>query len=209
MIIISDQLITDTLLPYGFSPDEEHTHAIKQYISLLLLWNARISLTTVVDPIEILRFHFGESLYAAVCVPILNGRLADLGSGAGFPGLALRLALPDLALTMIESNMKKVAFLREVVQELKMEQVKVVRDRMENVPKGGDLFDFVTARAVGNHAATLKWARANLTNQGKVALWLGEEDVSAVSAHSKWKWSDPFRIPGSARRFILSGSPSV
>ena len=209
MIVISDQLITDTLLPYGFSPDEGQSHAIKQYISLLILWNARISLTTVVDPIEILRFHFGESLYAAVCVPILNGRLADLGSGAGFPGLALRLALPDLALTMIESNMKKVAFLREVVQELKMEQVKVVRDRMENVSKGGDLFDFVTARAVGNHAATLKWARANLANQGRVALWLGEGDVSAVSAHSDWKWSDPFRIPGSARRFILSGSPSV
>jgi len=205
MINISNELIRETLLPYGVSPDEEQCGAVRKYISLLLMWNARMSLTTVVDPIEILRFHFGESLYAAVCVPILNGRLADLGSGAGFPGLPLRLVVSDLDLTMIESNMKKAAFLREAVQELGLTRAKVVRDRMENVSTYEGIFDFVTARALGNHSATLTWARAHLNDRGRVVLWLGEDDVSSISTDSNWKWDDPFLIPGSARRFILGG----
>src|SRR5271169_3381535 len=202
MINITNELIRDTLLPYGISTDEPQCVGIRKYISLLLAWNARISLTTVVDPIETLRFHFGESLYATVCVPILNGRLADLGSGAGFPGLPLRLVNSDLDLTMIESNMKKAAFLREVVQQLGLTRVRVVRDRMENVSMDDGVFDFVTARALGNHAETLRWASAHLSDRGKAVLWLGEQDVSAVSADSDWKWTDPFLIPGSARRFI-------
>lgn len=205
---ISDELIRETLSPYSFIPADSQCQAIKSYISLLLRWNKRVSLTTITHPIEVLRFHFGESLYAAICVPMLNGRLADLGSGAGFPGLPLRLAIPGLSLTMIESNMKKAAFLREVVRELELAGVEIVRNRMESIPGGGARYDFVTARALGNHAEILKLSLKHLNTAGKVILWLGAEDVNRVSADSQWKWTDPVHIPGTERRFILAGSPA-
>lgn len=205
---ISCEQIHDELSPYGFRPDEEQCRAINSYISLLLRWNLRISLTTVTDPIEILRFHFGESLYASVCVPILNGRLADVGSGAGFPGLPLRLSLSDLTLTLIESNMKKAAFLREVIRQLGLTRSEVIRERMEKVPETRHPFDFITARALGNRVGLLEWSRSRLATSGKVVLWLGEDDVTSASADMSWKWEAPNHIPGSKRRFILSGSPS-
>jgi 16S rRNA (guanine527-N7)-methyltransferase len=207
MLNLSDELIQDILAPYGFQPNEAQISAIRDYVSLLLQWNKRMSLTTVVDPLEILRFHFGESLYATVCVPILNGRLADVGSGAGFPGFPLAIALPDLSVTAIESNAKKAAFLREVIQTLKLETVEVVRGRMENIPAGPIPYDFVAARALGDYPILLKWARRMLASTGKVVLWLSADDVSAIAADSEWHWVDPAHIPGTKRRVILVGSP--
>jgi 16S rRNA (guanine527-N7)-methyltransferase len=207
MTPLSDDMIRETLTPYGFIPSEIQSAAIRGYISLLLQWNKDISLTTIVDPLEILRFHFGESLYAAVCVPILNGRLADVGSGAGFPGFPLRIALSGLSVTAIESNVKKAAFLREVVQKLKLENVRVIRERMENVPAEPSPYDFVVARALGQYPNLLKWARKMLSPSGRVILWLGADDVSAIAADSKWLWADPAHIPGTKRRVILVGSP--
>src|SRR5271155_5075056 len=207
MANITNDQIRDALIPYGFRPDSAQCQAISCYIALLLKWNKTISLTTVVDPMEILRFHFGESLYAAVCVPILKGRLADLGSGAGFPGIPLRLAVPDLSLTMIESNSKKVAFLREIVRELNLSRVEVVRERMENISPHQTALDFITAPALGKHANTLMWARDHLAPSGEIVLWLGQTDAEAISRDPLWKWSTPARIPGSDRRFILTGSP--
>jgi len=206
-INLSTSQIQNILAPYGFRPDSTQCAAINSYISLLLQWNNRISLTTVVDPKDILRFHFGESLYAAVCVPILKGRLADVGSGAGFPGLPLRLALPALSLIMIESNTKKAAFLREAVRELNLADVEVVRERMEDLPMNPVPFDFIAARALGSHAKTLNWAEGKLSTTGKIVLWLGEEDAAEISRDTLWKWDAPVHIPGSERRFILSGSP--
>jgi len=205
---LSKGQIHDALAIYGFRPSIAQSEAIESYISLLLQWNRKVSLTTVVEPIHILRFHFGESLYASVCVPILKGRLADVGTGAGFPGLPLRLAIPDLSLTLIESNIKKAAFLREAVRELNLSHVEVVRDRMEDLPVEARAFDFIAARAVGNHAATLKWAQSRLAPSGKVILWLGEEDAEEISGDPLWQWDAPAHIPGSERRFILSGSPT-
>ena len=99
-------------------PASELCERIRTYISLLLRWNQSISLTTVTNSDEILRFHFGESLFAASAFSLENGRLADVGSGAGFPGLPLAMLLPDLNVTLIESNAKKFTFLSEVVREL-------------------------------------------------------------------------------------------
>src|SRR5689334_6164175 len=87
---------------------------IRAYIALLSEWNRKISLTAVTDPIEIVKFHFGESLFAAYTLEIGDGRLADVGSGAGFPGIPIALAVPCVQVTLIEANAKKAAFLYEV-----------------------------------------------------------------------------------------------
>ncbi len=185
---------------------------IQLYISLLLQWNRSISLTTVTDPEEIVRFHFGESLFAASSVPITVGRLADVGTGAGFPGLPLRMLIPSLDLTLIESNAKKAAFLAEVVRNLALDRVLISRSRMEEFrgaldPSAPAVFDFITARAFGQFDGLLAWSKGHLARTGKLALWLGQQDATSISQRGGWNWSAPGQIPGSDRRFILSGTP--
>lgn len=174
---------------------------------MLLRWNKRISLTRITDPHEILRFHFGESLFAINELRIRRGRLADVGSGAGFPGLALRIALPELQLVLIESNFKKAAFLGEVCRELSLSNVKVLRSRMEEISQGDSAYDFITARALGHHPALLKWAGRHLAPAGKLVLWLGEEEARNLAENDAWKWRKPAHMPGSKRRLLLVGTP--
>jgi 16S rRNA (guanine527-N7)-methyltransferase len=204
---LPDQLIAKVLRDYSVSADASLCNKIRTYISTLLLWNRKISLTTVTDRAEILKFHFGESFFAASVVPIRDGRLADVGSGAGFPGIPLRMLIPGLELTLIESNSKKCAFLSEVARKLELDHVTVLHSRMEDIPVRPDQFDFITARAVGHHRDLLSWARQHLSGKGKVVLWIGAEDAEQVSHEIGWLWSPPKLIPGSKGRFIVAGSP--
>ena len=91
---------------------------IQDYIKILLTWNDKVSLTAIRDPLEILYRHFCESMFAGISVPIERGRLADVGTGAGFPGLPLKILRPSLRLLLIESNIKKAGFLAEVIRVL-------------------------------------------------------------------------------------------
>jgi 16S rRNA (guanine527-N7)-methyltransferase len=207
MPTISNSLIESTLRPYGVTITSDVADRIRAYMSLLLKWNRTISLTTVTDPVEILRFHFGESIFAASTVSLGKSRLADVGSGAGFPGLPLALIGPSLTVTLIESNTKKCAFLSEVVRELRLPNVTIFRGRMESLPIDSELFDFVAARAVGQFDELLAWSKEHIAAAGKVVLWLGEADSREISLKRDWDWARPALIPGSARRYLLVGSP--
>ena len=198
--------IESTLRAYGFSASADFVAGVQDYIGLLLRWNRTVSLTTVTEFDQILRFHFGESLFALSAVPIENGRLADVGSGAGFPGLALAMARPSLDVTLVESNSKKFAFLNEVIRELGLPNARSVRCRMGDVANR-ELFDFTTARALGQFDLFLRWSGDHLASAGKVVLWLGGEDVEAVGSKDGWNWDPHVSIPGSKQRFLLSGSP--
>jgi 16S rRNA (guanine527-N7)-methyltransferase len=202
----SNSDIEGLLRPYGVALKSGVSGRIATYISLLLKWNRAISLTTVTDPAEIVKFHFGESIFSAAAVKFDESRLADVGSGAGFPGLPLAIALPRLNVTLIESNTKKCAFLSEVVRELRIPNVTVFRGRMEEFPLKEPL-NFIVARALGKHDELLSWAKAHLTASGKVVLWLGESDSIEISHVPDWRWESAELIPGSVRRYLLVGSP--
>jgi 16S rRNA (guanine527-N7)-methyltransferase len=210
---LSNQRISQILQQYSVSVDAKSSlvDEIRLYISLLLQWNRSISLTTVTDPEEIVRFHFGESFFAACAIPITSGRLADIGSGAGFPGLPLKMLVPEIELTLIESNAKRATFLEEIRRRLALDHVLTFRGRMEEFGDGNSksaaLFGFVTARAFGQFDELLAWAEAHLASSGKIVLWLGEEDSAAISKRTEWVWEAPVPIPSSQRRFILAGSP--
>jgi 16S rRNA (guanine527-N7)-methyltransferase len=213
---ISNQRIAAILAQYSARVDDRSplVEGIQSYIALLLRWNRSISLTTVTDPEEIVRFHFGESLFAARLVPITDGRLADIGSGGGFPGLPLKMLVRSLDLTLIESSAKKAAFLAEVVRRLDLDQVRIVRGRMEEIESDAARasaapLDFISARALGQFRTVLAWSRRHLAESGKLILWLGQEDVASISRMEGWTWAAPVRIPGSNRRFILHGSPQA
>jgi 16S rRNA (guanine527-N7)-methyltransferase len=202
---LSDELITRELQLYGTIASARLCDQIRAYIDLLLRWNEKTALTAVTQPEEILRFHFGESILAASSVPIQHGRLADVGSGAGFPAVPVRMVSENLSVILIESNQKKATFLAEVGRELQFNNVEVRRSRTEDVSLRGEPVDFVSARAVRIDHDFLDWSHHSLNLTGSLVLWLGEEDASKISRSSQWKWGDPIRIPQSERRVILHG----
>jgi 16S rRNA (guanine527-N7)-methyltransferase len=210
MYDISDIDITRQLQPYGLMANTALCAKIRSYIALLLRWNARMSLTTVTDPAEMVRFHFGESIFAFTSGLIREGRLADVGSGAGFPGIPLHLAYAGIRVDLIESNIKKCAFLKEVIRKLDIEKaVCVWQGRMEDFEQDGprSRFDYISARAVGKFDELIVFAKNNLKKEGRLVLWVGENDAKEISSnHSKeFEWYSPVRIPQSDKRFLISG----
>ncbi|MGC1383274.1 MAG: 16S rRNA (guanine(527)-N(7))-methyltransferase RsmG [Candidatus Acidiferrales bacterium] len=208
MTKLSNSEIKKLLAPYGVAASDLLCVQVQTYMALLLEWNQRVSLTTVTDPIAIVKFHFGESMFAASAVPIRNGRLADVGSGPGFPAIPLSMACDELFTTPIESNSKKSTFLAEVTRRLSLRSVTPFRGRMEDFPLREANFDWITARALGMHSELVTWASKALTSpDGQLVMWLGESDAEIVSRTSNWNWHDPIQIPGSDHRCLLIGKP--
>ncbi len=179
---------------------------IRAYIDLLLRWNRRMSLTSIESPEEIVRTHFAESLLATKADTELHGRLADVGTGAGFPGLPLRIYIPNLQLTLIEPNAKKCAFLAEVVRALELKNVEIIQRRYEDVRTPDPPFDVVTARALGQFQEFADWAESVLAPNGTVMVWTGPDGKSELARKKSWKWHAPYVIPGSKHRLIVIGS---
>lgn len=202
--------ISLTLAPFtvGVELSALQLGQIRDYVELLVTWNRSMSLTAIEDRIEIVARHFGESILAASTVPIRKGRLADVGTGAGFPGLPLKIVSPELRVALLEPNQKKCAFLNEVKRELGLENVEVSRSRFEQyAPDSNLLFDFICSRALGDYRRLLRWAESALAPSGSTVLWLGEEDSILLSRTPDWSWNLPIRIPDSARRVIQVGRP--
>ncbi|MFW5943008.1 MAG: 16S rRNA (guanine(527)-N(7))-methyltransferase RsmG [Chloroflexota bacterium] len=132
--------------------DETRLRRFSRYRDLLQEWNRRLNLTTVDDDEGIRVRHVLDSLSCATVTGDLNGqRLIDVGSGAGFPGLPLKILYPRLQLTLVESVTKKTRFLRAVVEELGLENVEIIDRRVETVgqdPAHREQYDWAVARAV-------------------------------------------------------------
>src|SRR5271165_4190419 len=130
---LSKETILRALGEFQLPASDAQVLQIQQYMKLLLTWNEKINLTAIRDPLEILYRHFCECMYAATAVPVENGRLADVGSGAGFPGIPLKIIRPELQTFLIESNMKKATFLAEVLRTIELPDTKVIVSRYEEV----------------------------------------------------------------------------
>jgi 16S rRNA (guanine527-N7)-methyltransferase len=144
-------------------------------------------------------------MYAAAAVPLQTGRLADVGSGGGFPGLALKIACSELQVVLIESNVKKATFLAEVVRELGFRDTRVLVSRYEELGEEIAPLDFVCSRALGEFATFLSWARSERVAAERVILWVGGRDMEEVKKISGWSWEKPIAIPHSLQRFLLIG----
>jgi 16S rRNA (guanine527-N7)-methyltransferase len=201
----SDKGIQAAVSQFGVQLSADQVAKVSEYIRLLLKWNRLTSLTTVTEPIEIAGRHFGESMFAASLLPVEKGRLVDIGSGAGFPGLALKILCPHIQGALVESNKKKSAFLAEVVNVLQLPDVQILPVRFEEIRAERDFADFITVRAVGGFPKILRWARTALSQRGHLLLWVGGEDITNITNEAGWIWNPPARIPESQRRFILVG----
>ena len=200
--------IADALSPYLTKPLlAGQLASIARYLALLKKWNQTIPLTSIEEDSQLLSWHFGESIFAGSLLSIERGRLADVGSGAGFPGLPLKIAFPELEVALIEPNSKKCAFLREIQAVLGLSGVEIVRGRYEDLSVAPASFDFVCSRALGGYRRLLQWSRVALKPKGHVVLWLGMEDSTLLSRTKGWNWQLPVKIPESRRRVLLLGRP--
>ncbi len=272
---------------------EDLLRHISTYIDILLRWNARMNLTAIRDPEEIVTRHFGESLFAARHIFPANAQdamdapfkpsfglsgmipaersdstsdkkhagtaaagcpterssaalqaatepvdsrgraalqrrekdpledtalapgadqrpnnhdhaaLADLGSGAGFPGIPIKLWAPHISLTLIESNHKKTTFLREVARTLTLTDINIQNVRAETLPAAS--FDVVTLRAVESFETMLPVAANLIAPTGRLALLIGSSQLDlAIRILNSYSWSEPLPIPHSNSRLLAT-----
>lgn len=253
-------------------PPERLLFDISMYVDMLLRWNARINLTAIRDPEDIVSRHFGESLFAArhlfpesiaghrndgsgrveseggraalqgpvsgaetkgalapvpeaaeqrqsaadgasrgTATPLAPAaeqrkkiRLADIGSGAGFPGVPIKLWAPDIHVTLIESNHKKATFLRELARTLTLTDIDVQNTRAESLPEAS--FDVVTMRAVERFESILPIAAGLVAPGGSLALLIGMAQVPpAQSLLPSFEFQDLASVPLSGSRSLLVG----
>jgi 16S rRNA (guanine527-N7)-methyltransferase len=168
MPTLSEETISRLLTPYLEGDGAPGLYGqLSTYLDLLLKWNGRTNLTAIRDPEEIVRRHFGESLFAgrhlARCATLL-----DFGSGAGFPGLPIQLLRPETSVTLAESQNKKASFLREVVRTLGL-KTEVWANRVESMPSSRR-FEAVCLRAVDDMESALAAATARIAAGGERML---------------------------------------
>jgi 16S rRNA (guanine527-N7)-methyltransferase len=187
---------------------------ISTYIDLLLRWNARVNLTAIRDPDEIVTRHFGESLFLARHLfPDSKGsgiQVLDIGSGAGFPGLPLKIWHSAISLTLVESNQKKAAFLREVIRALALTDVKVSAARAETMVDTHSKSDVVTFRAVERFDTVLPIAASLVAPSGRIVVMIGSAQLSALaSIDLNLRWLPPIPVPQSQSRVLSISIPRL
>ncbi len=196
------------LEPYGLRLNAAQEECLLTYLELLMRWNQRVNLIAPTSWEDCVTRHFGESLYVSRWVD-LQGRLLDIGSGAGFPGLALKIVSPNLAVTLLEPVAKKRAFLKEVVRACEFDSVDVRGDRLADYAgstKSLQTSDFAIARAVGKLRDLVAYAGSILRRGGALCLWLGhDQSADLLASGDDFEWQEPIRIPLSLRREIWIG----
>jgi 16S rRNA (guanine527-N7)-methyltransferase len=164
---------------HGLSPTAQ------TQLSLLLeaLTEDPLAPTSVRDPLRALDDHLADSLVALELELVRNaGVVADLGAGAGVPGLPLAIALPSAAVTLVESNGRKCEFIARTIERCGLSNAGVVNARAEAWPDGLDRFDLVTARAVAPLAVVAEYAAPLLRVGGALLVWRGRRDPSGEAA---------------------------
>jgi 16S rRNA (guanine527-N7)-methyltransferase len=193
-----EALLKAILPEYGVVLDAAAYSRLASFLDYLRLWNRRIRLVGNDQPEILVRRHTAESLYLSRLVELRSQTLIDIGSGAGFPGLVLQFAYPNLITTLVESNSKKGTFLKEVCRRFSLGNV--FTGRAEEIRQRADI---VTARALERMRSGPGWAEHLLTEGGVLACWINLETLSEWRSRFNWlSWREPAVIPGTERRCI-------
>ena len=207
--------ISDLLAPFLRAPlSEIQLRQLSVYLGLLLRWNQRTNLTALRDAESIVTRHFGESLFVAAQLfpdsasPLPGAENAalphvvDVGSGAGFPGIPIHIWSSPIKSTLVESNNKKVAFLREVCRALTLMNIDVFAGRAEDFPTRADV---VTLRAVDRFDTILPVAADRVAPAGRLALLITSAQTKSAYALKEFAWTSPTPIPASTSRIVFIG----
>jgi 16S rRNA (guanine527-N7)-methyltransferase len=164
--------------------------AFEDYASALIAWNRRVNLTRIVEPDEIAVRHFLDSLAIRLALPPgpASFSLIDVGSGAGFPGVPLKIACPDIQLTLLEATGKKAAFLHHLIEVLKLTGVTILAARAEaagRLPDRREQYDVAVARAVAALPVLAEYTLPLVKVGGTVIAQKGADPMAEIDAASK------------------------
>lgn len=157
--------------------NEKQINGFYKYMKLLIEWNEKINLTAIIEPKEIILKHFVDSLTINKYIE-KNAKLIDIGTGAGFPGIPLKILRPDISVTLIDSLNKRINFLNEVIKEIRLEKIETIHSRAEEIGKNvkyREKYDISTSRAVANVATLSEYLIPLVKENGKCIYMKGPD----------------------------------
>ena len=167
------RFITETK-KLGINLTEEQLNKLDQFYNLLIEWNEKINLTRITAKEDVYLKHFYDSLTLAKVIDLSTKEtLCDIGTGAGFPGIVLKIVYPNLKITLVDSLQKRVNYLNTIIKDLQLENIQAIHTRGEDLH---DKYDVVTARAVANIEKLLKYTMHLVNNTGVFVAMKGNID---------------------------------
>ena len=179
------EVLKETANKLGVGLDERQIEQFIHFKDLLLEWNEKMNLTAITDEREIIVKHFADSLSLA---PFLGkGTLIDVGTGAGFPGVPLKIALPNLDVTLLDSLNKRLVFVNVVIEKLGLGDVKTIHSRAEDGVRKGlrEEFDYATARAVSRLSVLSEYCLPYVKVGGTFIAYKGSEISDEIEEATK------------------------
>ncbi|MFC1869573.1 16S rRNA (guanine(527)-N(7))-methyltransferase RsmG [Thermodesulfobacteriota bacterium] len=205
-------ILRDKALDFGIELSQQHLSLVSIYLAELIEWNRRINLTGLSAPMRIINELFLDSLIPVPFIPE-KGRMLDVGSGAGFPGIPINIYYPRLKTHLMEASSKKVSFLKQVIRLIKLDDIKVIKGRIER--NGDNLhtegYNLITARALAGLDQIITWCSPFLSPDGLLVGFLGsgaERDLEK-SEHTRKELSlvvykkIPYSLPEKQSRRTL------
>ncbi len=181
----------------GVGLGEAQIQALEQHLGMLIKWNRKMNLTSLADVDEIVRRHYAESIWLGSLLPAGPLSIADVGSGAGFPGYPIAVLRPESSVALIESSSRKAVFLRQACGGVK--NLRVIEGRAEDCR---ERFDWIVARGVA-------WRElAGLVGRlaGCIAVLVGEGSVRELERDPRIAWREPVRVPWMERSVAMLGT---
>ena len=182
-----EEIINKYLKEINIELKKEQTEKFYKYMNLLLEWNEKINLTAITEPEEVILKHFVDSLTISKYIE-KGSKLVDMGTGAGFPGIPLKILREDIEITLADSLNKRINFLNEVIKELNLKNIQTVHTRAEEFGKNKkyrESFDIATSRAVANLSTLSEYLIPLVKPNGKVICMKGSEVKEEVEMAKK------------------------
>lgn len=188
----------------NIKPTAEQLKSLETYKEMLIEYNKKFNLTAITNPEDIYLKHFYDSLTLSKVIDLNQElKVLDIGTGAGFPGLVLKIFFPNLKITLLDSNNKKITFLQAVINELQLENIECIHGRAEELPENmREYFDIVTSRAVANFRIltelSVPFVKVNgyfISLKGKAEEEIKEAETTIKELDSKIEKIEKFILP--------------
>jgi len=197
------KLLLDYSPAFGVVLSKTEIQKFLEYYELIQDWNRKINLTRLESPADFARFHILESCLIPPRIEADINSLVDLGSGAGLPGIPIAIMRPLLMVSLIESNLKKAIFLKEVCRTLRLENVEVIRNRFENLESGR--WECLTTRAIESFSQMLPHIERLSSGCRQVFLLCNPELASLIEVRFSDQWMfHQELVPESRNRILVS-----
>lgn len=202
-------LIIEGAAHYGIRVSTFQVSLFAQHASALLEWNRKTNLTAIVEPIQVAVKHYLDAIIAVNYLPA-QGAILDLGTGAGFPGIPLKILRPDQPMTLIDGSRKKISFVKSMIRQLGLSQVAAIQARSEELAKRSEFkerFAVVVSRAVAKLDQIVLWSAGLIAPGGHIILYQGPKDKLTTRINGEIESSINHQIQVIAYRLPLLDEP--